>query len=56
MACDTGHGFKRIERGPSTWPGEDAGTKVRVCAEELALLLGGLKLTRMERENWWRSE
>ena len=60
VLCFDGTGLwvcaKRIERGRFTWPGEDAGAKVRLCAEELALLLGGLKLTRVERENWWRSE
>lgn len=60
VLCFDGTGLwvcaKRIERGRFTWPGEDAGAKVRLCAAELALLLGGLKLTRVERENWWRSE
>lgn len=47
---------KRIERGRFTWPAAAAGAKVRLCAEELALLLGGLKLTRVERADWWRAE
>jgi len=60
VLCFDGTGLwicaKRIERGRFSWPEADAGTKVRLSAEELALLLGGLKLTQVERENWWRSE
>jgi transposase len=60
VLCFDGTGLwvcaKRIERGRFTWPEEKAGAKVRLCAAELALLLGGLRLTRVERENWWRAE
>jgi transposase len=60
VLCFDGTGLwvcaKRIERGRFTWPGAEAGVKVRLSAAELALLLDGLKLTRVERENWWRAE
>jgi len=47
---------KRLERGRFTWPAGEVGNKVRLNAAELALLLGGLELTRAARQNWWRSE
>jgi transposase len=47
---------KRLEKGRFTWPEADVGSKVRLCAEELAMLLGGLELTRVARQNWWRAE
>ncbi len=60
VLCFDGTGLwvcaKRIERGRFAWPEARAGAKVRLCAEELALLLGGLKLTRVERADWWRAE
>ena len=60
VLCFDGSGLwicaKRLERGRFTWPGAEVGTKVRLCAEELALLLGGLELTRVKRQDWWRSE
>ena len=48
--------LKRLERGRFAWPEAEVGPKVRLRAEELALLLGGLELTRVARQNWWRSE
>ena len=60
VLCFDGSGLwvcvKRLEQGRFTWPGAEVGTKVRLCAEELALLLGGLELTRVRRQDWWRSE
>ena len=60
VLCFDGTGLwvcaKRLERGRFTWPAVDAGRKVRLNAAELALLLGGLELTRVARHNWWRSE
>jgi hypothetical protein len=47
---------KRLERGRFTWPDSAVGSKVRLSAEELALLLGGLELTRVARRDWWRAE
>jgi transposase len=60
VLCFDGTGLwvcaKRLERGTFTWPAADADRKVRLNAAELALLLGGLELTRVARQNWWRSE
>jgi len=60
VLCFDGTGLwvcaKRLERGRFTWPAADAGAKVRLDAAELALLLGGLELTRVARQNWWRRE
>jgi len=60
VLCFDGTGLwvcaKRLERGTFSWPGADAGSKVRLNAAELALLLGGLELTRVARRDWWRSE
>ena len=60
VLCFDGTGLwvcaKRIERGRFAWPDESVGAKVRLGAAELALLLGGLKLTRVERADWWRAE
>ena len=58
VLCFDGSGLwvcaKRLERGRFTWPGAEVGSKVRLCSEELALLLGGLELTKVSRRNWWR--
>jgi transposase len=60
VLCFDGTGLwvcaKRLERGTFTWPAAEAGSKVRLNAAELALLLGGLELTRVARQNWWRQE
>ena len=60
VLCFDGSGLwvcaKRLERGRFTEPGAEVGSKVRLCSEELALLLGGLELTRVARQNWWRQE
>jgi transposase len=60
VLCFDGSGLwgcaKRLERGRFPWPEAEVGAKGRLCAEELALLLGGLELTRVARRNWWRAE
>ena len=60
VLCFDGTGLwicaKRLERGCFTWPDATAGVKVRLCAAELALLLGGLELSRVKRQDWWRGE
>ena len=60
VLCFDGTGLwvcaKRLERGTFTWPAGEVGNKVRLNAAELALLLGGLELTRVTRRDWWRSE
>ena len=46
---------KRLERGTFRWPAAAPGeVKVRVGAEELALLLGGLDWPQTRRRRWWR--
>lgn len=53
---------KRLERGRFSWPTvsqqEGVGQSCRIAlrAEELALLLGGLEMDRVQRKNWWRTE
>jgi transposase len=49
---------KRLERGCFSWPAvssEDE-TKVLLSHEELALLLGGIDLSRTRRKEWYRRE
>lgn len=47
--------LKRLERGTYRWPVPEAGeTKVRIGAEEMALLLGGLDWPSTQRRRWWR--
>jgi transposase len=49
---------KRLERGRFSWPtlsSEDE-TKVLLSHEELALLLGGIDLSRTRRKEWYRRE
>ncbi len=46
---------KRLEEGTFRWPSPEPGTsRVRLSAEELALLLGGLDWPQAARRNWWR--
>jgi transposase len=49
---------KRLERGRFTWPtaSGEAETKVLLSHEELALLLGGIDLSRTRRKEWYRRE
>ncbi len=46
---------KRLEEGTFRWPAPEPGQrKVRLAAEELALLLGGLDWPHTARRRWWR--
>jgi transposase len=46
---------KRLEKGCFRWPEVEAGrTKVNLTHEELALLLGGIDLSRVQRRRWYR--
>ena len=46
---------KRLEEGTFRWPSPEPGTsRVRLSAEELALLLGGLDWPQAARRAWWR--
>jgi transposase len=49
---------KRLERGRFSWPSvsSEAETKVLLSHEELALLLGGIDLSRTRRKEWYRRE
>jgi transposase len=49
---------KRLERGCFSWPSvaSPAETKVLLNQEELALLLGGIDLSRTRRKAWYRCE
>jgi transposase len=49
---------KRLEKGRFSWPreGEGCGGKVLLSASELALLLGGIDMSRTRRKLWWRRE
>lgn len=46
---------KRLERGRFRWPAaSEAEGRLRVSAEELALLVGGLDLAATRRRAWFR--
>ena len=49
---------KRLERGCFSWPSvaSPTETKVLLSQEELALLLGGIDLSRTRRKAWYRRE
>jgi transposase len=49
---------KRLERGRFSWPtvSAEAESKVLLSHEELALLLGGIDLSRTRRKEWYRRE
>jgi len=49
---------KRLERGRFSWPSvlSQTETKVLLSHEELALLLGGIDLSRTRRKQWYRRE
>ena len=49
---------KRLERGCFSWPAvsSNAETKVLLSHEELALLVGGIDLSRTRRKEWYRRE
>lgn len=48
---------KRLQKGRFRWPeadGEQA--KIVLTAEELAMLIGGMDLQRVQRRQWYRKE
>lgn len=48
---------KRLEKGRFHWPpseGEPAPAALRILAEELTLLLGGMDLAQTRERAWWR--
>jgi transposase len=49
---------KRLEKGRFSWPSvlSSSETKVLLSQEELALLLGGIDLSRTRRKAWYRRE
>jgi transposase len=48
---------KRLEKGRFSWPlAGDESDRVLLSHEELALLLGGIDLSRTRRKNWYRKE
>jgi len=51
---------KRLERGRFSWPveGKTAGTGavVTISQEDLAMLVGGIEMTRTQHKQWWRRE
>jgi transposase len=49
---------KRLEKGRFSWPSvlSATETKVLLSQEELALLLGGIDLSRTRRKVWYRRE
>ena len=59
-----GHGLwvcaKRLEKGRFSWPacGNSAAADqaVIIKQEELAMLIGGIEMTRTQRQQWWRRE
>lgn len=52
---------KRLERGRFSWPvaksreGEERAA-VTISQEDLAMLIGGIEMTRTARKEWWRRE
>jgi transposase len=48
---------KRLEKGCFSWPSDvTEGARASISAEELALLLGGMDLSKTRRKQWWRLE
>jgi len=48
---------KRLERGTFSWPEAcDDSSRCVLNQQELALLLGGVDLSRTKRRRWWRQE
>jgi transposase len=48
---------KRLEKGAFSWPQEtEQMRKASINQQELAMLLGGLDLSRTQRKRWWRQE
>ena len=48
---------KRLARGRFSWPepGQEQ-SAVTLNAQELAMLLGGIDMSRAQRKQWWRAE
>jgi transposase len=48
---------KRLERGRFSWPsqGDENGT-LRLSQEQLALLIGGIELSKTKTKDWYRKE
>ncbi len=44
---------KRLEKGTFAWPEEGGATRVEMRAGELALLVGGIDLSRTRRRRWY---
>lgn len=55
---------KRLERGRFSWPAPtvsrgdhgEVEAAVTISQEDLAMLLGGIEMTRTRRKQWWRRE
>jgi len=45
---------KRLERGCFCWPKTTEPGALRIVAEELTLLLGGIDLEQTRQRPWWR--
>ena len=45
---------KRLEKGRFRWPEGEEGARVRVRAEELAMLVNGLDLKQAQPRKWYR--
>lgn len=45
---------KRLEKGTFSWPGEGEEKRVEWRAPEMALLLGGIDLSRARKRKWYR--
>jgi len=44
---------KRLEKGTFSWPEEGGAARVEMRAGELALLVGGIDLSRTRRRRWY---
>jgi transposase len=44
---------KRLEKGTFSWPEEGGAPRVEMRAGELALLVGGIDLSRTRRRRWY---
>lgn len=59
VLCFDGSGLwvcaKRLEKGRFSWPEDGSGPRATVSPEELAMVLGGLEMTRVRRKRWWRA-
>lgn len=57
ILCFDGSGLwvfaKRLEKGTFSWPEAGASGRVELRASELALLVGGIDLSRTRRRRWY---